>query len=67
MNHAFCRCGRDCEWPQTHTEALCRCSRVNEPMTPLEREEARQEHETRLQRIASRATRPPYFSLKGQQ
>ncbi len=66
MNKAFCQCGRECVWPETHEDALCRCSRIVEPQTPVERDDKRQMHEARLQRIASRATCTPYFSLKGQ-
>ena len=51
MNKAFCQCGRDCEWSETHTAALCQCGRVNEPQTPTERNDKRQMHEARLQRI----------------
>ena len=66
MNKAFCQCGRECEWPKTHEDALCRCSRIVEPMTPMERDDKRQMHEARLQRIVGQATRPPYFSPEGQ-
>jgi hypothetical protein len=51
MNKAFCRCGRECEWPKTHEEALCRCGTVLEPQTPMERDDKRQMHFDRLQRI----------------
>jgi hypothetical protein len=51
MHKAFCQCGRECEWPKTHQEALCRCSRVNEPQTPTQRDDKRLMHEARLQRI----------------
>ena len=51
MNKAFCQCGRECVWPTTHTEALCRCSNIVEPQTPMERDDKRQMHEARLQRI----------------
>lgn len=54
MNSAFCRCGRDCEWSETHKAALCRCGTVNEPQTPVERHDKRQMHEARLLRIKVR-------------
>jgi hypothetical protein len=58
MNKAFCQCGRECEWPKTHEEALCPCGTVNEPQTTMERNDKRLMHLARLQRIN---VRPAYF------
>lgn len=58
MNKAFCQCGRECEWPQSHEEALCRCGVTIEPQTPMERGDKRQAHAEKLQRIST-----PHFKL----
>jgi|GEM_PF-5665356 len=63
MNKAFCQCGRECEWPESHDYALCRCSRTVEPQTDMERADTRQMHEARLQRIYDAS--PFHFRLKG--
>jgi hypothetical protein len=58
MNAAFCRCGRELQWPEGKV-ALCRCGTVAEPQTTRERQELREEHRQMLAKLAAKL--PDFF------
>ena len=57
MNAAFCKCGREIEWPEG-TAALCRCGWLAEVQTTQERAERRAEHRQMLEMAARTSSKP---------